>query len=106
MELRPAFKRYFIKPLASRCGWFFQHSRGPQCSMACLNFMMETHLAVCIVAGSMKYLICALIFATSFTCATSYGQAPVRVEKDVEYLESGRAEKADLYLPTVPKEQR
>src|SRR5687767_12569409 len=47
------------------------------------------------ILGAMT-LLCAL----ALPAAT---QTQVRVEKDVEYLGPGRAEKCDLYLPLDPK---
>jgi len=41
----------------------------------------------------------ALVFAVDFQGALMVSASEVRVEKDIEYLEAGRAEKLDIYLP-------
>ena len=58
--------------------------------------------------GIMKHLARVTVLSCLAGCASVAAAADdVRIEKDVDYLGAGRAEKADLYLPAdVPKDRR
>lgn len=65
--------------------------------------MVRDHYRVAAALGRVVGSLGLSTVLWSFTAASSIGQ--VQVEQDIEYLEAGRREKADLYLPPEPSDE-